>query len=189
MHFDGGLQTMHAFSFEEGHHPMGPLVLAADGNLYGATSHSGSVSPPGIFQITTNGNLTPFHDFTSDCNDVRDGLLSIGGDLVGACSGVGGESIFRLTLGGNLQPLHAFPVSGVDGAAVLKPMQASDGLLYGVANSGGAHTNGTIWQLSLGGGFTKLHDFDVAGGSKPPDGLIQSPDGRFYGVTSVGGAN
>jgi uncharacterized repeat protein (TIGR03803 family) len=189
MHFDGGIQTMHTFSFDEGHHPIGPLVLAADGNLYGATSSNGSMFPDGVFQVTQNGNLTPFHAFDSDCNDVRDGLASVGGDLIGACGGTGGESIFRLTLGGNLQPIHTFPISGVDGAAVLKPMQASDGLLYGVAQTGGAHSNGTIWQLSLNGGFTKLHDFDVAGGSGPFHGLAQSPDGRFYGLTSVGGAN
>ena len=68
-------------------------------------------------------------------------------------------------------------------------MLANDGLLYGVASRGGEHDLGTIWQLSLSVGFTKLHDFDVAGGSQPPQAPVQSPDGRFYGVTSVGGAN
>jgi len=145
--------------------------------------------PAGIFQITTNGNLTPFHHFDSDCNGVRDGLLSVGGNLIGACKGTGGESIFRLTLGGNLQAIHTFPVSGVDGVALTKPMQGNDGLLYGVAQTGGAHSNGTIWQLGLTGAFTKLHDFDVADGTRPYDGLAQSPDGRFYGLTSTGGAN
>jgi len=189
MHFDGGLLTMHTFSNDEGHHPMGPLVLAADGNLYGASSDAGGMFPAGIFQITTNGNLTPFHHFDSDCNGVRDGLLSVGGNLIGACKGTGGESIFRLTLGGNLQAIHTFPVSGVDGFALTKPMQGNDGLLYGVAQTGGAHSNGTIWQLGLTGAFTKLHDFDVADGTRPYDGLAQSPDGRFYGLTSTGGAN
>jgi len=186
MHFDGGTETMHEFTFEEGHHPLGPLVLGADGNMYGATSSGGSSFPAGIFQITTNGAFTPFHEFDSDCNDGRDGRLSAGGDLIGACSGVGGESVFRLTLGGSLQPLHTFPVSGVDGGTVSKPMLASDGLLYGVSGSGGAHGKGTIWQLGLNGGFAKVHDFDGVGG---PQGLMQSPDGRFYGLTGVGGAN
>ena len=189
MHFDGGTHTMHAFTLDEGHHPIGPLVLAADGNMYGASSSAGSSFPAGIFQISTNGNLTPFHDFDSDCSGVRDGLLAVGGDLIGVCGGTGGESVFRLTLGGNLQPIHTFPVSGADGEGIVLPMQASDGLLYGVAYSGGAHDNGTIWQLTLGGGFAKLHDFDAAGGSRPYNGLSQSPDGRFYGLTSVGGAN
>ena len=57
MRFDGDLVTMHAFTFEEPHHPRGPLVLAPDGNLYGVTSNSGSVSPEGIFQITQNGDI------------------------------------------------------------------------------------------------------------------------------------
>ena len=189
INFAGSLQTMHTFTFEEGHHPIGPLVLAADGNLYGATSTSGSVAPDGIFRITQNGDLTPVFEFTFDCHDVRDGLLSVGGDLIGACQTPTSSSIFRLTTSGSLQEIYPFPASGADGLNALKPMQASDGLLYGVASQGGAHDRGTMWQLGLNGAFTKLHDFEEATGSFPAYGLTQSPDGTFYGSTPSGGAN
>jgi uncharacterized repeat protein (TIGR03803 family) len=120
---------------------------------------------------------------------VRDGLASIAGDLFGACQTPTGSAIFRLTLGGNLSIVHDFAASGGEGLSPKKPMQAGDGLLYGVASDGGAHSGGTIWQLDLNGGFTKLHDFDALDGTNPEFGLTQSPDGRFYGLALVGGAH
>ncbi len=190
LHFDGGFQTMHAFAFDESNQPIGPLVLADNGNLVGVTTRGGQNGLGTVFQITQNGTLTTLHDFTLDCYDVNDGLTRVdGGDLVGACNGPGNGVVFRMSPGGNLQTVYPFADSGDEGFGARKPMQASDGLLYGVNSLGGAHDGGTIYQLSLNGLFTKLHDFDEPTGWQPNYGLTQSPDGTFYGVTSSGGAN
>ena len=182
MDFAGALQTMHTFTFEEGHHPLGPLVLAADGNLYGATSTSGSIAPDGIFRIAQNGDLTPIFEFTFDCHDVRDGLLSVGGDLIGACLAPTSSSIFRLTTGGSLQEIY--PFAGLRcgwrqrvQADAAPPTDCSTAWPPRAART----TEERSGSSRLNGGFTKLHDFEEATGSLPAYGLTQSPDGRFYG--------
>ncbi len=190
LHFDGGFETMHAFTFDESNQPKGPLALADNGSLYGITSRGGDNGLGTVFQIAQNGDLTKVHDFTLDCYGVTDGLVRVdGGDLVGACNGPGSGAVFRLSPGGNFQTVYPFAASGDEGFGVCRPMQASDGLLYGVNSLGGAHGGGTIYQLGLNGNFTKLHDFDESTGWQPGYGLTQSPDGTFYGVTFAGGAN
>ncbi|HEX3627693.1 MAG TPA: choice-of-anchor tandem repeat GloVer-containing protein [Verrucomicrobiae bacterium] len=94
------------YSFTDGHDgalPEAGLVQAGDGNLYG-TSYAGGTNGYGsIFQIITNGALTPLYSFT----DGRDGavpfagLTAANGILYGTASG-GGTSgkgtVFELTL-------------------------------------------------------------------------------------------
>jgi uncharacterized repeat protein (TIGR03803 family)/VCBS repeat-containing protein len=65
----------------------------------------------------------------------------------------------------------------------------SDGALYGAAGSGGLYGDGTLYRITTGGLFTKLHDFDdqnAATNGTDGGGLTQGPDGRFYGVTQYG---
>src|SRR5208282_2615932 len=55
---DGTLSTLHSFNYEDGAYPVGGLVQATDGNLYGTTSQGGIGGQGTVFQITTNGLLT-----------------------------------------------------------------------------------------------------------------------------------
>jgi uncharacterized repeat protein (TIGR03803 family) len=78
--------------------------------------------------------------------------------------------------------------------------QASDGNFYGTARdttatSGGnfgfgAHGRGTVFRITTKGAFTTLVSFieTNANGAFPRTGLIQGPDGNFYGTTVGGGA-
>lgn len=73
-------------------------------------------------------------------------------------------------------------------------MQATDGMLYGMATEGGASTtfdNGVIFKFNpQTNTYTKLFDFDGAtSGSVPYGALMQATDGMLYGMTSLGGAN
>ena len=80
------------------------------------------------------------------------------------------------------------------GALVLGP----DGNFYGTTLYGGSNGNGTIFQLTPGGGvFTSLYSFSALGGAyftanadgATPNGLTLGTDGNFYGTTQGGGAN
>jgi uncharacterized repeat protein (TIGR03803 family) len=68
-------------------------------------------------------------------------------------------------------------------------MQASDGNYYGATSSGGKYQYGVLFQLTPGGQYTDIHDFDFT-----PDGatvvtsLMEATDGNLYGVTDAGGA-
>ncbi len=64
----------------------------------------------------------------------------------------------------------------------------SDGNLYGTGSAGGVNGAGTIFRVTLGGTFTKLHDFDMTDGAAPDSTLVLY-SGALYGVTRNGGAN
>jgi uncharacterized repeat protein (TIGR03803 family) len=72
-------------------------------------------------------------------------------------------------------------------------VQGSDGNLYGTANYGGAiysiSGHGTIFQITLDGTFNALYQFANDGDGDHPDlaGVVEGPDGFFYGTTVVGG--
>jgi uncharacterized repeat protein (TIGR03803 family) len=67
-------------------------------------------------------------------------------------------------------------------------VQASDGNFYGTTTYGGAYTSyGTVFKITPKGVLTTLHSFDGTDGSAPWGGLVQAPDGFFYGTTVEGG--
>ena len=69
--------------------------------------------------------------------------------------------------------------------------QASNGKLYGLTVNGGLNNDGTIYEFDLSTKtYTKLYDFDDANGHPSADGgeMIQASNGKFYGVTTAGGA-
>jgi uncharacterized repeat protein (TIGR02543 family) len=71
-------------------------------------------------------------------------------------------------------------------------VQATDGNLYGTTIQGGAHDDGTVFKITLGGTLTTIYSFCVQGcadGALPEAGLVQATDGNFYGTTEAGGTN
>ncbi|HWI58823.1 MAG TPA: choice-of-anchor tandem repeat GloVer-containing protein, partial [Bacillota bacterium] len=67
---------------------------------------------------------------------------------------------------------------------------ASNGMLYGTTDFGGAHYAGTVYKLNRdGSGLVVLHSFSKAGGDgwSPYAGLVEARDGALYGTTSRGG--
>ena len=70
-------------------------------------------------------------------------------------------------------------------------IEASDGAFYGTASSGGDHSAGTVFKLTMAGTGTVLHHFSngPTDGSAPVGALIEGSDGLLYGVTSGGGSS
>src|ERR1700730_5554734 len=63
------------------------------------------------------------------------------------------------------------------------------GNLYCTALQGGANGRGVIFKSTLTGTVTVLHNFNVADGFNLQGGLSLATDGKFYGVTLVGGTS
>ena len=108
---DGTLTTLHSFNYQDGAYPVGGLVQATDGNLYGTTSQGGIGGQGTVFQITTNGLLTTLVWFngTNGANPQSSLIQARNGSFYGtaefggtqlqrARSGTGDGLVFRLTL-------------------------------------------------------------------------------------------
>jgi uncharacterized repeat protein (TIGR03803 family) len=72
-------------------------------------------------------------------------------------------------------------------------VQGTDGNFYGTTPYGGAFARdlgcGTVFKISATGNLTTLYSFDCTDGASPYPGLIRARNGKFYGVTSMRGAN
>jgi uncharacterized repeat protein (TIGR03803 family) len=104
----GTLTTLYNFcsqaNCDDGYSPVGSLVQATDGNLYGTTYFGGSNSDGTIFEITPSGTLTTLHSF-----DGTDGSAPVGalieatdGNFYGTTSedgAYGHGTIFKISSG------------------------------------------------------------------------------------------
>jgi len=102
--------------------------------------------------------------------------------------GLGAGTIFRITPSGKFTLLHAFSSDADGGYPLGSLVQATNGLLYGTTNGGGANQRGTVFEMTLKGALTTLHSFNGIDGSNPMGGLVQAANGDFYGTTGGGGA-
>ena len=80
---------------------------------------------------------------------------------------------------------------GTAGTVSPQIVVASDGNIYGTAETGGGLGKGTIFRMTPTGDFAVLHNFtgNVTDGSYPKGPLIEGPGGYLYGTTALGGAN
>jgi len=180
----------------DGARPYSALVMGPDGNLYGTASAGGSNSLGTIFQVTTNGVLTPLYSFTggSDGDTPMAGVVFAGdGNLYGTASGGGGSSggtIFQVTTNGVLTPLYSFTGSDDGETPMAGLVLGADGSLYGTTSDGGSGvlSYGTVFQVTTNGTFTPLYSFTGGSdGAVPLAGLVQGTDGSLYGTASEGG--
>jgi len=156
--------TLFSFDVTDGKTPYAGLVQAINGDLYGTTYAGGANNAGTVFKITPSGTLTTLYSFCaqSGCTD-----------------------------GGN-------PGAGL--------VQAANGDFYGTTVGGGANSNadacfdinisfetscGTIFKITPNGTLTTLYSFcaqsGCTDGGSPLAGLVQAPNGDFYGTTGTGG--
>jgi uncharacterized repeat protein (TIGR03803 family) len=206
----GTLTTLYTFcalsGCTDGEVPLGGLIQALNGALYGTTSAGGAHGGGTVFDIKASGGaVTTLYNFCSvvvfgQCTD-GDGpqaTLFQGSDnnLYGTTYGGGTfdyyGTLFKLSTTGVFTSLHSF--DGTDGDEPIGGLfQATDGNFYGTTQTDGANGYGTVFKITSGGTLTTLYNFcSLSGctdGSFPEDGLIQGTDGNLYGTTFTGGKN
>lgn len=192
-----------------GSNPIGRLLLAADGYLYGAAAAGGVNGRGTIYRIRTDGSgFELVHEFSEiaaaspysnqdgaaplvGLTDGGNGLL-YGVASAGGANGVG--TLFSIDPGSRLlSVLHDFETAdGANPSGAL--IVASDSLLYGTTASGGTNSSGattslgTIYSIARDGtGFTKLYSFNGDEGSIPNGPLLQLDATSFVGITLNGG--
>jgi uncharacterized repeat protein (TIGR03803 family) len=181
------------YQFSNYNAPVTGFTLADDGKLYtiGATA-TGSYRAIYSFNTTTNaytevyalpGGTTTTGLMLKASNGLLYGVSQRGGinDLGYMFSYNTATSAFSLlydfnTVNGTL------PQAGL--------IQASNGLLYGLAAYGGANDKGVLYSYNTTNStFTKLFDFVQSTGENPSTPMIQGSDGKLYGVTMTGGGS
>jgi uncharacterized repeat protein (TIGR03803 family) len=189
----GTFTTLINFSGSNGKNAQGSLVQASDGNLYGMTPFGGTASYGNLFKCTTSGTLTNIVNFSNAETPYSNMIVASDGNLYGttvnvrSCSSVG--SLFKLTVSSEtFTTLVNFDTTKASNP-IGKPVQATDGNLYGTAYNGGSLCFGAIYKYSISSGtFTLLADFNDTNGANPRSGLMQASDGNLYGMTDEGGA-
>ncbi len=146
----------------DGSLPLGKLLQARDGLLYGTTCSGGSPADLGtLYRINTNGNgysiLRAFQGSSQ-----RDGAGPVSGLLQWGQAGVlygttpsGGSANQGLafainTDGTGFAVMREFTGTGGDGAEPYSPLTSTaDGVFYGATYYGGVDDNGTLFRISI----------------------------------------
>ena len=192
---DGALTTLHTFNGSgDGALPVGVLLQAVDGNIYGTTPNGGDLScnPPygcgTVFKMTPSGEFTTLHIFEGpDGESPYGGLIQASdGSFYGTTNGgalKGFGTVFKINPRGTLTTLYRFSGGTDGGSPYAALLLASDANLYGTTR----YNTGTIFRLTLGGALTTLHTFEGLSGDMPDGTLLQATDGNLYGTAYSGG--
>lgn len=151
MDLQGNVTTLHVFAGppNDGAQPLGPLVIARDGRLYGTTSTGGANNMGTVFRLSRNEKRVHLlHSFAADGVDGTTpwgallqasngrfyGTTSGGGPLPSVCNGGAGcGTLFEITEDGRYQVVHQF-TTGPGGQYPIESLyEAEDGRLYGAA--------------------------------------------------------
>jgi uncharacterized repeat protein (TIGR03803 family) len=175
------------------------IILGKDGNYYGAGASGGnSYGCGGVFKLTPSGKLTVLYDFSNSPDGCQPFGLVQGsdGNLYGVTQYGGNTSngwgaIYKMTTSGKETILHSVNSDTDDGAFPTAALtEGSDGNFYSTMNSCnnfGCNPPGNVYEITPAGVFTVLGVFNNTNGSQPGWGVIQHPNGSFYGVADYGG--
>ena len=188
---DGSFAFIKTFTDAEG--SVTPRVLGPDGYFYGM---GGAPSGAGAFvKIRPDGtDFTVLREFSGV---ITTGLLRGSDGVFYGTTAEGSDdpssTIFRINADGTgfavLKTLSFTEGSNPTGNLV----EGTDGFLYGTASQGGANGEyGSIFRIRPDGSdFAVIKSFagsSAADGSGPQSGVVQGPDGSFYGTTAGGGS-
>lgn len=178
--------------------PIGSLIQASNGKLYGMTARGGELNEGVLFEYDIDTDTyTKKYDFDGS---VANGGVPLGslvqadnGKLYGMTS-EGGDSdmgvLFEYDLGSNTYT-KKLEFDGADKGSlpVGSLMEASNGKLYGMTRDGGTLNMGVLFEYDPGTDtYTKILEFDgTEFGSKPEGDLMQASNGKLYGMTREGG--
>lgn len=192
-------KKLYDFDDTNGSGPLGNLLQASDGKLYGVTNTGGANDYGVLFQfdLSTNTYVRKF-DFdwsTTGSNPLGNLTEAKNGKLYGLTSSGGkdnGGVLFEYDPSNSTCTKKVELNGDSDGGIPYGSLtEAPDGNLYGLTSSGGANNRGVLFQYSISSNtYTVKLDFDGgARGSNPQSSLTLGANGKLYGTTEYGGAS
>ena len=188
----GRFKVLHNFADDsaDGGFLQGGLV-AFNSKFYGTTEGGGANGAGTLFSVTSTGDETLLHSFTTqEGSEPGSSLIVVNGALYGttfAGGKFGAGTAFRATAGGEVKALHNFG-SGTDGARPYNAFTNVNGTLYGTTGGGGTQGVGTVFKMTLAGKVTVLYSFDGAANGCTPFAGLTLMKGVLYGTTFGGSA-
>jgi len=159
-------QTIYTFpaittSWKQGLEPR-RLVIATNGTIYGVADGGGNAA-----EATAAFRITPKMTISSGC-----------GTAFSLTPTSSGTYVHRT--------MYTFAATSSRDACGPLQLVYGSGILYGIAEHGGAYGNGAIFSLSPTGTERVVHSFSTAGGGFWPDSLTADGIGHLYGTASGG---
>jgi uncharacterized repeat protein (TIGR03803 family) len=194
-------------SLTDGEFPWGSLVADANGNLFGTTEDGGASGYGTVFEIANSGGVYASTPTTLVSFDNINGAFPLAGLIIdangnlfgttqsGGASGYG--TVFEIANSGGVYastPTTLVSFDNIDGAFPLSGLITdANGNLFGTTVVGGAHGDGTVFEIANSGGVyastpTTLVSFNGSNGENPQASLIADTNGDLFGATVVGGA-
>jgi len=156
-------------------------IMLVAGTCLAGVAHASS--------LTTLASITG----SGDASVPRAALVDVGGVLYGAAPSGGAAgcgAIYSFDPGDKTETVVYSFKGGADGCTAVGALVSLDGALYGVTSDGGAHGNGTVFQLDLASGVeTVLYAFKGGTDGLNPSAGMVAVNGTLYGVTGEGGTN
>ncbi len=197
----GAFTILYNLKNSQGTNIVAPLLQGTDGNFYGVCSNGGANGRGTIFKLAGT-KMTILHQFTNANGQATYPQFGLAQDMTGNLYGAtyyGGANnagaLYEVnTTGTSFNTIYSFTSSaGNTGNYPYAGLLYSGGMMYGMAQSGGANGYGTIFKFTPATTAvtpTVVHDFaNATDGYNPRYTLSAGPDGKFYGTTYQGGVN
>jgi uncharacterized repeat protein (TIGR03803 family) len=200
MNNDGsGFTVLHHFDYyTTGAYPYATPIQGTDGALYGTAYYAGPLGYGNVYKVNTDGTgftvLQDFDNSTTGGYPFGGVMQAADGALYGSASNGGSfdyGTLFKLnTNGTGFTVIQNFDGTTTGGYPYNRPVQRTDGALYGTTYYGGSGSLGVAFGINPDGSdFTVLKNFGGGPeGSYPYGGLASAADGNLYGTTYQSGA-
>ena len=210
-YYTNTFKTLYSFQGSaDGAEPVGGLVLASDGRLYGTAQNGGKLNDTGygngtVFTLNTDGSdfnaFYSFSDFTTALDGMEPGQDLVegpDGNLYGTTQSGGFQNaqgaLFQVIPNGAGSTVNALAVLGQDALAegglvtLGRPLIAGDGYLYLVGSIGGYEEAGQLMRFDYQGNETDIYDYEQPNDDysvQPNGGVIETQAGNFYGTAPI----
>ncbi len=208
MNADGSaFSVVKDFTGNNGQSPVGQLLYASDGRLYGVCKNSGGSGSSDsmlIYGIDVTGNnylVLHIFDTKTDGGLIPELAESSSGEIAGLIAPSSGipppPKIYKLNKNGTgFTILKTLSLTGTDGFSPKHGLVCFNGYFYGVTTQGGigpaGFEAGSIFRIKEDGSNFSVIKYFISGGSdgsKPQGGLTLGSNNKLYGVTFNGGSN
>ncbi len=187
------------FNTTNGSTPVGNIIQASNGLIYGMTQLGGISGDGVLFCLDpANNNYTVLINFSGTNGSFPNGSLIqatngllYGMTLQGGATNLG--TIFSYNISTNILSTvinftgnnGASPGSNPHGSLV----QLTDSTIYGLTRLGGNNNGGVLFGLNpINNAYTNLYSFGTFGNHYPNGSLCKGPGDTLYGMTTGGGA-